>query len=157
MLQAIPSSGCALDIHQQWSFSHVSCKFLHGKCSLLFWRLKIMFDNLRTCETLVVLALPPPQSLSPLVSNITLSWNGGSSYLLPLCIGQPKLFASTLQTLCLASCRVRPWNCATTCTMPPFRDTSIMVFEKTKLNKAFGSRNIEYFRKVQISKMFPCG
>lgn len=129
-----------------------------------FWficRLKIMFDNLRTCKTLVVLA-PPPQvfhlfSWISFVSNITRSWNGGSSYLLPLCIGQPKLFASTLQTLCLASCRVRPWNCATTCTMPPFRDTSIMVFEKTKLNKAFGSRNIEYFRKVQISKMFPCG
>lgn len=132
-----------------------------------FWficRLKIMFDNLRTCETLVVLApTPPPPKVFHLfswisfVSNITLSWNGGSSYLLPLCIGQPKLFASTLQTLCLASCRVRPWNCATTCTMPPFRDTSIMVFEKTKLNKAFGSRNIEYFWKVQISKMFPCG
>lgn len=131
-----------------------------------FWficRLKIMFDNLRTCETLVVLALPPPPKVFHLfswisfVSNITLSWNGDSSYLLPLCIGQPKLFASTLQTLCLASCRVRPWNCATTCTMPPFRDTSIMVFEKTKLNKAFGSRNIEYFRKVQISKMFPSG
>lgn len=131
-----------------------------------FWficRLKIMFDNLRTCETLVVLAPTPPPKVFHLfswisfVSNITRSWNGGSSYLLPLCIGQPKLFASTLQTLCLASCRVRPWNCATTCTMPPFRDTSIMVFEKTKLNKAFGSRNIEYFRKVQISKMFPCG
>ena len=54
--------------------------------------------------------------------------------LLPLCIGQLKLSAPTLQTLCLTSWRVRPWNCATTCTIPPFRFASTAEFEKKKKN-----------------------
>lgn len=80
------------------------------------------------------------------------SWNDSYLYLLPLCIGQPKLFASTLQTLCLTSCRVRPWNCATTCTIPPFRVASTIVFEK--VNKTFGSWNNWVFSKGPDFKTF---